>query len=112
MHDQEGQDRGQKSRTTSSEVRRRALQQAGAGVGPQAGSGGRIRASEKRRYVFQVWTCAAFAVVWVLVAVLSGSWLFLALAAGFAVLAAVAAWCLVILRRRAESAEGGSAGAA
>ncbi|WP_433786905.1 hypothetical protein ACQPX6_08670 [Actinomycetospora sp. CA-101289] len=53
--------------------------------------------------MFQVWTCSAFAAVWVLVAVLSGSWIFLALAAGFAVLAAVAAWCLVVLRRRAES---------
>lgn len=103
MHDQEGQDRGQKSRTTSSEVRRRALQQAGAGVAPQDESGGRIRASEKRRYVFQVWTCAAFAVVWVLVAVLSGSWLFLVLAVGFGILAAVAAWCLVVLRRRVEA---------
>ncbi|MDD7967774.1 hypothetical protein [Actinomycetospora lemnae] len=59
--------------------------------------------------MFQVWTCAAFAAVWVVVAVLSGSLLFLALAAGFAVLAAVAAWCLAVLRRRAEGVAPGPA---
>lgn len=106
MHDRPKPDRARTSRTTPSEVRRQALQQAGAGVGPQDVAGGRIRASEKRRYVFQVWTCAAFAAVWILVGVLSGSWLFLALAAGFAVLAAVAAWCLVVLRRREVAAPG------
>lgn len=102
MHDRSGSDGGK--RTASSDARRRALQQAGAGSGAHDDSGGRIRADERRRYVFQVWTCAAFAAVWVLVAVLSGSWLFLALAAAFAALATLAAWCLVVLRRRAEGA--------
>lgn len=102
MHERSGSDRGK--RNASSDARRRALQQAGAGSGAHDESGSRIRSSERRRYVFQVWTCAAFAAVWVLVAVLSESWLFLALAAAFAALTTLAAWCLVVLRRRAEGA--------
>lgn len=61
---------------------------------------GRVRSVERRRYRFQLVANLGFALVWVLVAVLSGSWIFLVLAAGCSALAAVAGGCLIVLRRR------------
>lgn len=88
--------------TDSSEARRRALRRSVSAGRSTATGTSRVRADERRRYVFQVWTNAAFAAVWLLVFVLSGSWLFVALAVGFGVLAALAGWCLVVVRRQAN----------
>jgi hypothetical protein len=59
---------------------------------PREGHGG-----DERRSVFQLWT--TFAVAWPVVFVLTGSWIFLALAGGFLVLAGLAAVALRVLTR-------------
>jgi hypothetical protein len=85
-------------------ARRRALA-AAARDSPEAGGfARRVRPEERRRYVFQVWTTSAFAAVWVLVFVLSGSWFFLVLAGACALLAVLAATALAVLRRRPPTA--------
>ena len=84
---------------TRAEERRRAL---AAAAGREAGGRGlsnRVRPEERRRYVFQVWTTSAFAVAWLVVWVLTGSWIFLALAGGFLLLTALAAVALRVLGR-------------
>jgi hypothetical protein len=84
---------------TRAEARRRAL--AGAS-GREVGGRGlaeRVRPEERRRYVFQVWTTSAFAVAWLVVYALTGSWIFLALAGGFLLLTVLAAVALRVLGR-------------
>jgi hypothetical protein len=86
---------------TRAEERRRAL---GAAAGREAAGRGladRVRPEERRRYVFQVWTTSAFAVAWLVVWVLTGSWIFLALAGGFLLLTGLAAAALRVLGRPA-----------
>ncbi|TDQ65423.1 hypothetical protein EV188_101675 [Actinomycetospora succinea] len=63
----------------------------------------RVRPDERRRYVFQLWTTSAFAAAWLLVYVLTGSWIFLALAGGFLLLTVLAAAALRVLRRSSGS---------
>jgi hypothetical protein len=91
-----------RARNTSSDERKRRMQQAGgvpAGGAPTAG--GRVRADERRRYLFLMWTNIAFTLAWFVVFVLSGSWIFLIFLTGCALLACVAGGCLIVLRRRA-----------
>ncbi|MEJ2860715.1 hypothetical protein [Actinomycetospora flava] len=88
-----------RQRDPAADARRRALS-AAARRDAEGGSGlsRRVRPDERRRYVFQVWTTSAFAVAWLVVFVLTGSWIFLALAGGFLVLTVLAALALRTLR--------------
>ena len=80
------------------EARRRALAATDRGAAGR-GLADRVRPDERRRYVFQVWTTSAFAVAWIVVYVLTGSWIFLALAVGFLLLTVLAAAALRVLGR-------------
>ncbi|MFC5141419.1 hypothetical protein ACFPK1_24485 [Actinomycetospora rhizophila] len=84
---------------TRAEERRRALAAAAGREAAGRGLAKRVRPEERRRYVFQVWTTSAFAVAWLVVWVLTGSWIFLALAGGFLLLTALAAVALRVLGR-------------
>ena len=91
-------------------ARRKALSAAARRADQPSGFVQRVRPDERRRYVFQVWTTSAFAAVWLLVFVLSGSWLFLAIAGGFGVLAVLAGSALLVLRRAAPDRPARAAG--
>lgn len=82
---------GERRRALSAAARRDAER--------RGGFAERVRPEERRRYVVQLWTTSAFAAVWLLVFVLSGSWLFLALAGGFGALAGLAGSALLVVRR-------------
>lgn len=84
---------------TRAEERRRALAAAAGREAAGRGLANRVRPEERRRYVFQVWSTSAFAVAWLVVWVLTGSWIFLALAGGFLLLTALAAVALRVLGR-------------
>lgn len=61
-----------------------------------------MRAGERRRYWFQLVANLGFAAAWVMVAVLSGAWVFVVLAVLCAGMAVLAGGCLVVLRRRTD----------
>lgn len=90
-------------------ARRKALSTAARRQDTRRGFARMVRPDERRRYVFQLWTTSAFAVAWLLVFFLSGAWLFLVLAGGFALLAGLAAVALRVLRAGPGSERDGQA---
>ncbi|MDD7940352.1 hypothetical protein PHK61_18150 [Actinomycetospora lutea] len=84
---------------TRAAARRRALAAASGRAAGGRGLADRVRPDERRRYVFQVATTSAFAVAWLVVWFLTGSWIFLALAGGFLLLTALAVVALRVLGR-------------
>ncbi|MEJ2885720.1 hypothetical protein [Actinomycetospora aeridis] len=86
-------------RDRSAAARRRALSASARRDDGGSRLAGRVRPDERRRYVFQLWTTSAFAVAWLVVFALTGSWIFPVLAGGFLLLTGLAAAALRVLGR-------------